>query len=186
MRRIVITENVTLDGVIDNEQSWFDVTADTVQGRELAAVTAEHAAASDGFLAGRVTFEEMRGFWPQQRDDRTGVTDHLNRVQKYVVSTTLEDPQWAGTTIVRGGEDLASQIRGLAAEDGTDIVLTGSISLVHQLLRARLVDELRLFVFPIVLGRGRRLFPDGLALHQLELLEERRFSGGVMLLRYAL
>lgn len=92
MRRIVITQNITLDGVIDNEQSWFDVTADTEQGRELAEVTAEYSAASDGFLVGRTTFEEMRGFWPEQVDDDTGVTDHLNRVQKYVVSTSLDDP----------------------------------------------------------------------------------------------
>ena len=65
MRRIVITENITLDGVVDNDQSWFEVSVDTELGKELAAVTAEHSAASDGFLVGRVTFEEMRGFWPQ-------------------------------------------------------------------------------------------------------------------------
>ena len=160
MRRIVITQNITLDGVVDNEQSWFDITVDTEQGEQLAAVTAEHAAASDGFLVGRTTFEEMRGFWPRQRDDRTGVTEHLNRVQKYVVSTTLDDPQWAGTTILRGREGLASEIRALIDQDGSDIVLTGSITLAHDLLRARLVNELRLFTFPIVLGTGRRLFPE--------------------------
>lgn len=106
MRRLVITENITLDGVVENDGSWFDPTEDSEQQRELAAITREHAAASDGFLVGRVTFEEMRGFWPEQADDQTGTTDHLNRVQKYVVSGSLEDPAWEGTTVLRGGEGL--------------------------------------------------------------------------------
>jgi dihydrofolate reductase len=186
MRRIVITQNITLDGVIEIEQPWFDVTVDTEQGRELADVTAEHAAASDGFLVGRTTFEEMRSFWPQQIDDQTGVTEHLNRVQKYVVSTTLDDPNWDGTTILRGGDTLESQIHALTAEDGTDIVLTGSITLGHALLRAGVVDEIRLFTFPLVLGRGRRLFPDGWSADALTLIDQRTFSAGVTLTRYAL
>lgn len=186
MRRIVITQNITLDGVIDNEQGWFDVTADTPEGRELAEATAEHAAASDGFLVGRTTFEQMRGFWPQQQDDRTGVTDHLDRVQKHVVSTTLVDPQWAGTEVLRGGPDLSAEITALKERDGADLVLTGSITLGHDLLTAHLVDELRLFTYPLVLGRGRRLFPDGFETRGLELLEERRFLNGAVLLRYAL
>ncbi|SDG56079.1 dihydrofolate reductase family protein [Klenkia brasiliensis] len=183
MRPIVITQNITLDGVVDNEQSWFDVTAETAEGRELAAATAELAAGSDTFLCGRTTFEEMRGFWPHQRDDRTGVTAHLERVQKYVVSTTLTDPGWAGTTVLRGGDRLAGEIRRLQEADGADVVLTGSIALGHDLLRQGLVDELRLFTYPVVLGRGRRLFPEGVDL-RLGLLEERRFRGGVVLTRY--
>jgi dihydrofolate reductase len=186
MRRIVVTQNITLDGVVDNEQSWFDVTADTEQGRELAEVTAEHAAASDGFLVGRVTFEEMRGFWPQQENDRTGVTDHLNRVEKYVVSSSLSDPQWARTTVLRGGDALESEIRAVTERDGTDVVLTGSITLARSLLLSRLVHELRLFTYPIVLGRGRRLFPAGWHADDLGLIEQRTFSGGVTLTRYAL
>src|SRR3712207_229177 len=123
MRRIVVTQNITLDGVVEAATGWFDPTADTEQNRELQRVTAEHAAASDGFLVGRVTFEEMRGFWPRQVDDATGVTEHLNRVAKYVVSRTLEDPRWAGTTILRGGDRLSEEIGALTAQDGTDIVL---------------------------------------------------------------
>lgn len=186
MRRIVVTENVSLDGVVDNSRSWFDPTADTAQNRELAAITADHAAASDGFLVGRVTFEEMRGFWPQQREDKTGVTDHLNRVAKYVVSRTLGDPDWEGTTVLRGGDRLVEEIEQLTSQDGTDIVLTGSIALAEDLFRANLVDEVRLFVYPLVLGEGRRLFPDGWEVPELELVEERKFTGGVVLLRYLL
>lgn len=81
-----------MDGVVENDGSWFDPTDDSEQGQQLAEITREHAAASDGFLVGRVTFEEMREFWPRQIDDRTGVTDHLNRVEKYVVSRGMDDP----------------------------------------------------------------------------------------------
>lgn len=183
-RRLIITENITLDGVVENDGTWFDPTDDSEQGRELAEVTREHAAASDGFLVGRTTFEEMREFWPRQVDDGTGVTDHLNRVEKFVVSRSLEDPNWEGTTVLHGGDDLVGQIRELTAREGRDIVLTGSISLAQQLLAAGTVDELRLFVFPVVLGTGRRLFPEGTALRDLTLAESRAFSGGVVLLRY--
>ncbi len=186
MRRLVVTQNMTLDGVIDASRSWFNPVEETQQNAELAAVTAMHAAASDGFLVGRVTFEQMRSFWPQRTDDRTGVTNHLNRVAKYVVSTTLDDPRWEGTTVLRGREHLTREIRSLTAQPGTDIVATGSIQLVHDLLRSSLVDELRLFVYPIVLGAGRRLFPDRWEAPTLELVEERRFTGGVVLLRYLL
>ncbi|HIW91625.1 MAG TPA: dihydrofolate reductase family protein [Candidatus Corynebacterium avicola] len=184
-RRLIITENITIDGVVENDGTWFDPTDDSEQGRELAAITQEHAAASDGFLVGRTTFEEMREFWPRQVDDTTGVTDHLNRVEKYVVSRDLEDPQWDGTTVLRGGDGLVEEIRELQSRDGSDIVLTGSISLARQLLAAGLVNEIRLFVFPVVLGTGRRLFPENTELRDLSLVESRAFSGGVVLLRYA-
>jgi len=183
-RRLVITENITLDGVVENDGSWFDPTDNSEQGRELAAITRQHAAGSDGFLVGRVTFDEMRGFWPTRVDDTTGVTDHLNRVNKYVVSRTLEDPDWDGTTVLRGGERLAAEIRDLQDRDGTDIVLTGSISLAQELLRLGMVDELRLFVYPVVVGHGRRLFSDAHALRDLALIENRSFTAGVVLLRY--
>lgn len=183
-RRLIITENITLDGVVENDGSWFDPTDDSEQGQQLAAITQQHAAASDGFLVGRITFEEMRGFWPRQIDDKTGVTDHLNRVEKYVVSQGIEDPGWDGTTILRGCNELASQIEELKSRDGADIVLTGSISLAQQLLTLDLVDELRLFVYPVVVGAGRRLFSDQHHLRDLVLVEHRSFKGGVMLLRY--
>ncbi len=111
---------------------------------------------SDAFLVGRTTFEEMRSYWPQQLQDATGVTDHLNRVAKYVVSTTLEDPKWDGTTILRGPLD--DEARAMKGTEGSDIVVTGSILLCHALIDADLVDEYRLFTYPHVEGRGRRLF----------------------------
>ena len=184
MRDLVVTENITLDGVIDASAGWFSVVDDPeVDQSDLLAALTEQSEAADAVLFGRVTFEEMRGYWPRQTDDTTGVTDYLNRVAKYVVSATLGDPEWQPTTVlpVDGFQDT---IRALKAEPGADIVTTGSITLVHALIAAGLVDEYRLFVYPVVLGRERRLFTDGTEVPRLRLVETRPFRSGVALLRY--
>lgn len=180
MRSLVVTENITLDGVIDMSGGWFDPTAPDTD--DLNEATREHMLAADAFLVGRVTFEEMRGFWPGQTDDTTGVTDYLNRVRKYVVSRSLTDPGWEPTTILRG--PLRDDVAALKAEAGRDIVVTGSVDLVRQLVADDLVDEYRLFVYPTVVGHGARLFPDGVTRPSLQLVESRAFRSGVVLLRY--
>jgi dihydrofolate reductase len=124
----------------------------------------------------------MRGYWPQQVDDATGVTDHLNRVAKYVVSATLEDPEWEGTTILRGPLD--DEIHALKSAEGSDIVATGSIQLCHTLIDAGLVDEYRLFTYPHVEGRGRRLFENRTTMPALRLAQVREFRPGLLLTRY--
>lgn len=181
MRKLVVTENVTVDGVIDMSAGWFDPLAHDVDQSDLAALTAEHSAAADAVLLGRNTFEAFRGFWPHQTDDPTGVSDYLNRVHKYVVSRTLRDPGWQNSTVLRG--DLVTEVAALKALPGRDIVATGSVQLVHALIAADLVDEYRLFVFPVVVGRGARLFEA--ADTRLRLLETRPFASGAVLLRYA-
>jgi dihydrofolate reductase len=184
MGRIVVTENITLDGVIEADGGWFAPAggADDDESDQLAVVQ-EQADASAGFLAGRVTFEQMRSYWPQRTEDGTGVSAHLDQVAKYVVSRTLTDPRWAHTTVLSG--PVAEEVGALRQRPGGDVVTTGSITLVHELVRLGLVDEYRLFVFPVVLGRGRRLFPDGTAVPALRLLQSRAFRNGVVLLRYA-
>jgi dihydrofolate reductase len=183
MRDLVVTENITLDGVIDASAGWFSVADEPgVDQSDLVAALRAQSEAADAVLFGRVTFEEMRGYWPQQTDDTTGVTDYLNRVAKYVVSTTLDDPRWQHTTVLRG--PFQDEIRALKSKPGKDIVTTGSITLVHALIAAGLVDEYRLFVYPVVLGRGARLFADGTEVPRLRLLETRPFRSGVVLLRY--
>ena len=174
MRTIAVTQNITLDGSIEFLGDWFHPTAESSDQFELVA---ELSARSDGLLLGRQTFEDFRGYWPIQTDDKTGITAHLNAVQKYVVSSTLGDPGWENTTVLSG--DLVSDVEALRKQDGRDIVVTGSIRLCHTLITAGLVDEFRLFTYPAVQGCGRRLFPDGYALTQLMLDDARTFRSGV-------
>lgn len=180
MRKLVVTENITVDGVIDMTGGWFDPLAKDIDQSDITAATAEHRSGADALLVGRNTFEAFRGFWPNQTDDPTGVSDYLNAVDKYVVSATLNDPGWDNTTVLRG--ELVEQVQNLKASHGRDIVATGSVQLVHALIAAHLVDEYRLFVFPVVVGHGARLFQS--ADVQLELLETRSFLSGAVLLRY--
>jgi len=182
MRKLVVTENITVDGVIDATGGWFDPTDDDVDQSDLIEQTQRHSAAADAFLCGRNTFEAFRGFWPKQTDDRTGVTDYLNRVQKYVVSSTITDPGWENSTVLRG--PLAEEITRLKEQSGRDIVVSGSIQLVHGLIAEGLVDEYRLFVYPTVIGTGARLFEEGTSVPDLELVESRTFRSGVALLTY--
>lgn len=177
MRELIVTENLTLDGVANEMDQWFSPFA----GDDIAAVNREHMAAADAVLLGRVTYEEFKDFWPHQTDDPTGVSDYLNRTPKYVFSSTLDEPDWQNTTILRG--PLEDEVAALRAQPGANMVVSGSISLAQSLARAGLVDEYRLFVYPVVLGRGRRLFPD--AIHaSLQLVDTRTFSSGVVLMIY--
>jgi dihydrofolate reductase len=98
MRDLIVTENITLDGVIDASAGWFSVANDAdVDQSDVLAALREQSEAADAVVFGRVTFEQMRGYWPMQSDDTTGVADYLNRVTKYVVSSTMGDPQWDHT-----------------------------------------------------------------------------------------
>ena len=181
MRKLVITQNITLDGSIEMLDDWFDP---QLQDDELLAETHRQDAESDALLLGRQTFEDFRGYWPHQDDDQTGITAYLNGVAKYVVSTTLTDPAWANSTVIAG--DPVRRVGELKTEPGKDIVLTGSISLAHTLIAAGVVDEYRLLVYPAVQGRGRRLFPDGVSMSTLALAEApKSFPSGITLLRYA-
>ena len=131
---------------------------------------------------GRRTFEDLRGYWPKQSDDTTGITHYLNQVQKYVVSSTMTDPDWQNSTILSG--DPVEEVRALKDKPGRDIVVTGSITLCHTLIEAGLVDQYRLFVYPVVQGRGRRLFPDGFEVPALKLLDAKAFRCGITYSRY--
>jgi dihydrofolate reductase len=174
MRTIAITQNITMDGSIEFLGDWFDPTA---EDPDQLALVGELSARSDGLLVGRKTFEDFRSYWPAQTDDQTGITAHLNAVQKYVVSSTIDDPGWANTTVLAG--DLVAEVEALKKQDGRDIVVTGSIQLCHALITAGLVDAFRLFTYPVVQGRGRRLFPDGSALTHLRLDDVHSFRSGV-------
>ena len=182
MRTLAITQNITLDGSIEMLGDWFDP-QDQDGADDVLEEIHRQDSRSDAFLTGRQTFEDLRGYWPQQTDDTSGITAYLDQVAKYVVSSTLTDPRWENTTVLDG--DPVETVGALKRAEGADIVVTGSITLTHTLIRAGLVDEYRLFVYPSVQGRGRRLFPDGYEVPRLDLLETRAFRNGVALLRYA-
>lgn len=181
MRKLVVTENITLDGSIEMLGEWFDPQGQGDMSDLMEEIHRQDAEA-DGLLIGRRTFEDLRGYWPQQTDDKTGITDYLNNVDKYVVSSTVTDPGWQNSTVLSG--DPVEKVRGLKERTGNDIVLTGSITLTHALIAAGPVDEYRLFVYPVVQGRGRRLFPDGYEIPRLRLVDTRSFASGITLLVY--
>jgi dihydrofolate reductase len=179
MRTLAITQNMSADGSIEFLGDWFDPTD---QDEDLAAEIRRQSDTEDYMLLGRQTFTDFRGFWPHQTDDTTGITDYLNTVQKLVVSSTLGDPEWQNSTVL--GADWLDRLRALKAEDGGDIVVTGSLTLCPTLIEAGLVDEYRLFVYPAVQGGGRRLFPEGRE-ESLVLKDSKTFGNGVVLLVYA-
>ncbi|HEX5907588.1 MAG TPA: dihydrofolate reductase family protein, partial [Propionibacteriaceae bacterium] len=168
---------------IDAREGWFAPSGEEdVDQSDLIEALREQSTAADAVLLGRVTFEEMRGFWPLQTDDKTGVTDYLNTVEKYVISSTMKAPEWQRSTVLSG--DVKDNIRELKSREGKDIVVTGSITLVHELIASGLVDEYRLFIYPVVIGHGARLFEDGIYVAKLRLVECRPFRSGIVLMRY--
>jgi dihydrofolate reductase len=185
MRTLAITQNITLDGSIEMLDDWFTPQGqeDDVDGSDVLEELHRQDRDADGFVVGRQTFEDLRGYWPKQTEDTTGITDYLNQVHKHVVSSTMTEPGWENSTIV--STDPIAAIRELKAKPGKDIVVTGSITLCHALIEAGLVDQFRLFVYPVVQGRGRRLFPDGFTVPRLRLLEAKSFRSGITYSRYA-
>ena len=160
MGRIVISENITLDGVIEDPSGvegfklggWVGRVGD--RGREEAArVLLDEALGAEAQLFGRRTYEFLAARWPSRSGE---LADRLNRMPKYVVSSTLEDPGWNNTTILKG--DVVSEVSKLRQSLNGEIVVAGSLQLVHMLMEHDLADELRLMVYPVVLGAGNRLF----------------------------
>lgn len=184
MRKLVITQNITVDGAIEMITDWFDPKGlEGVDNTQLLAEMRRQDERADALLLGRRTFQDFRGYWPEQTDDTTGITDYLNTVDKYVVSATMTDPQWQNSTVLSG--DFVEEVRALKQRPGKDIVATGSITLCHALIVAGLVDEYRFFTFPSVQGRGRRLFPDGYEVPRLKLLDAKSFPGNITYTAYA-
>jgi dihydrofolate reductase len=181
-RRLVVTENITANGVIEFVDDWFDP-GDQDDLDDLYAVMKDQMARESGLILGRKTFEEFRGYWPDQTDDASGSAAHLNRVPKFVVSSSMGDPGWPNSTVLHG--EIEAEIAALKAQgDGGELGITGSISVVHALMRADLVDEYRLFVYPVLSSRGRNLMPDGLAPLELTLAESTTFQSGIVLQVY--
>ena len=181
MRKVVASELVSLDGVMESPEKW----SFHFHNHEMSEANEAGMAEADAMLLGRVTYQEFASYWPYQNSADQPFTDYLNNTRKFVVSTTLEEPlEWQNSTLIKG--NVAEEIAKLKRQPGKDIGIVGSGTLVRSLLRDDLLDEFRLMVHPIVLGNGKRLFEEGGGQKSLELVDSKTFGTGVLYLTYQL
>lgn len=188
MAKLVVTEFVSLDGVMEDpggaegykHGGW---TFKFNRGREGDKFKLDELHASDAMLLGRVTYQGFAAVWPNIKDTE-GFAEKMNTMRKYVVSTTLTDDQatWDNSRVIRG--EVAAEVAGLKAQPGGDLLVHGSCSLVQSLQAYGLVDEYRLMVFPVVLGGGKRLFAETSDATRLTLTESGTAGDGILLLTY--
>ena len=183
MRRLIVSEFVSLDGVMEapgGEPGYAH--AGWVQpfmGPEPLQYKLGEVLEAGSLLVGRVTYESFAEAWPK----RTGeFADKMNSMPKHVVSTKLREAVWNNSTVIRG--ELGAQVAKLKKQKGDPILVAGSRTLVQSLLKQGLVDELRLMIFPVILGSGRRLFPESPKKLPLKLVDRRAFNSGVVLHSY--
>jgi dihydrofolate reductase len=184
MARIVVTEFVSLDGVMEDPGGaegfkYGGWTFEIPRGDEGDAFKLDEALGAEALLLGRVTYEGFAAAWPSRDGD---FADKFNSMPKYVVSSTLREPPWNNSTVLEG--DVAESVSKLRREHDGDIVVHGSAQLVQTLLEHDLVDELRLMVFPVVLGSGKRLFGDTSEKKPLRLADSKTVGEGVTILVY--
>ena len=184
MGKIVVTEFVSLDGVMEDPGGaenfkYGGWTFEISRGEEGDRFKLDETMASDALLLGRVTYEGFAAAWPTREGE---FADKFNHMPKYVVSSTLDDPEWENSTVLRG--DLAEEVERVKAKHEGDVVVHGSAQLAQGLLERDLVDELRLMVFPVVLGAGKRLFGETSDKKRLELVDSKTVGDGVAVLTY--
>lgn len=178
MRNVVASLFVSLDGVAEAPDQWqFEFDEDM-----MAAIT-EEMAAVDTMLLGRVTYEEWLSYWPDSTDEP--VASHINTTPKVVVSTTLNSVEWGQwDTISLIKNNLTQEINRLKQQNGKNVAIVGSPTLVRTMLQNDLLDTLRLWVHPVVAGSGKRLFKDGDTLKRLKLMDTKITRSGVAILTY--
>ncbi len=173
MRKIVVTMFLSLDGIMENPgwtmKYWND---------EIANFKAEESSACDALLLGRVTYEGFAAAWPDSKDEGA---DQMNNLPKYVVTTTLDKLEWNNSRPIK--DNVVAEITKLKQQEGKDILVYGSATLVQTLMQHDLVDSYRLLVYPVVLGKGKRLFQEGTTA-TLKLVSSQAISSGVATLVY--
>lgn len=184
MRKIIVTEFITLDGVVEapggNETPHPHGGWQSKYGHpEAGKYKMDELAAVDALLLGKNTYELFAGYWPKQSGD--GFADPINRLPKYVVSRSLQQTEWNNSHILR---DVAKDVAALKKTDGGDILVYGSATLVKALLHHDLIDELRLMLYPVSIGGGLRLFDDNQELKKFRLKHSHTFDNGVLILEY--
>lgn len=177
MRKVVLSEHLSLDGVMENP-SWAVPYWTDESGR----YKLDELVASDALLMGRVTYEGFAAAWPSMKDER-GFADRMNALPKYVATTTLTDFTWNNARAIEG--DVAAAVRALKEQEGQNILIYGSGVLAQTLRQHGLIDEYRLMISPIALGGGKRLFSEGGDTTALRLTDTQTFSSGLVVLTYA-
>jgi dihydrofolate reductase len=184
MRKLNVSTLVTLDGVIQDPGGFQELDEGGWGNRyfddEAQSYALEHLRESDAFLCGRVTFEVFKEFWPQVKEGEYAQT--LNRMRKFVASRTLTEPLEWNATLLEG--DVADAVADLKQQEGRDIVMYGSAGLMATLMAHDLIDEYRIWIHPLVIGTGTRLFDEGVPTRSLEHVETRQLSTGVVILVY--
>lgn len=178
MRKFVVSEFLSADGVMEAPDTWQF----PFQTEEMGAITERQIRDTDAFLLGRVTYEIFAGFWPTQTHNEFGVADKMNSAPKYVVSTTLQKADWNNSTLIKS--NVIEEIRKLKQQPGGTIGIIGSATLVHSLLDADLIDEIQVLMHPLILGKGVRLFADGGRRSPLKLADSKILHNGVVFLSY--
>jgi dihydrofolate reductase len=184
MGRIVVTEFISLDGVTEDPGGSEDFkyggwSFEIPRGEEGDKFKLDETMASEALLLGRVTYEGFAKAWPTREGE---FADKFNSMPKYVVSSTLTDPEWTNTTVLEG--DLPGEVARVKEQHDGDVVVHGSMQLVEALLENDLVDELRLMVYPVVLGSGKRLFGATSDKKPLKLRDSKVVGDGVAILVY--
>jgi dihydrofolate reductase len=186
MGKIVVTEFISLDGVVEDPGGSEDYARggwafDFDRGQEGDKFKLDETFEAEAQLLGRVTYEGFAAAWPE-REDEAGFAKRMNEMPKYVVSSTIERPEWQNTTVLSG--DPIAAVAALREELDGIVLVAGSVTLAQALLENDLVDELRLMVFPVLLGAGKRLFPEGETKRPLKLTESKTVGDGVSILRF--
>ncbi len=178
MGKLFLWEFLSLDGIIESPEKWI-MPYESPEGSDF--IKAQNLEC-DALLLGKKTYEAFITFWPFQTNNEFGFADHLNQIPKYVVSSTLQNADWNNAHVLNGDAvEVVTKLKEQYADK--NIGLTGSPTLIYALMQANLIDEFRLMIYPIVLGRGARLFSDGVQT-KLKLVEAKPFSSGVIGLSY--
>jgi dihydrofolate reductase len=175
MRKVIVSNSVTLDGRVDEVRDWALPGDDD----EFVKQQTDLLSHSDGLLLGRKSYEFFAAVWPSRSGE---FPDRMNSIAKYVASTTLKDPEWENSHLIEG--DVPEAVAALKQQPGEDLIVYGSHDLTHNLLEHDLIDEYQLWVYPVVLGKGRSFFEDGVQRMNLDLVDTTVLSSGVVILTY--
>jgi dihydrofolate reductase len=175
MRKLIVSNSVTLDGRVDEVRDW----ALPGDDEEFVKHQTELLSHSDGLVLGRKSYEFFAAVWPSRSGE---FPDRMNSIAKYVASSTIKDLEWENSNLIEG--DVPEAVAKLKQEPGQDLVIYGSHDLTHSLLEHDLIDEYQLWVYPVVLGKGRSFFEDGVERMALDLVDTTVIPPGVAILTY--